>query len=131
MHPSCIVSVSPILCLKVSAFVTGAFVFPHDRERIVSNMKALRRREDAVAHSRSIEVHAQTKSLKAAIKTAATAPVATCWEIATAAPVAEAEALAPVAEAELEPEAELPVEAAAEDEAAEVEEAEEASAAEV
>ena len=57
------------------------------------------------------------KSLNAAIKTAAKAPVANCCETAMAAPVAEAEALAADAEAEpttelAEPAAELAAEEA-------------------
>ena len=74
------------------------------------------------------------------MRTAANAPVATCWDTAIAAPVGEAEAWAAVAEAELEPEppeleAELPElpEAAAPEDAAgdEVAEAELPAAAEV
>lgn len=75
---------------------------------------------------------AQIMSLNAAIRTAANAPVAICWETAMAAPVsvAEAEALAAVADAEPEPEAEPP--AVAEDSGVvEVEEAVAALAAEV
>ncbi len=82
--------------------------------------------------ARRTELRAQRKSLKAAIKTAAKAPVANFWVTVAAAPVAEAEAeaLAAVAEAALV--AEPALEAAAEDDAAdEVEAAEEAPPAEV